>query len=504
MQTFIDTLARILGSYLPNLLAALAILVVGWILALIVAAIVRGILRRTDLDNRIAKWAAGEERGAEIDIERWISQIIFYVLMLFVLVAFFQTLGLTLITQPLNLLLAQVFEFLPRVLAAGLLLLVAWILASALRLLVSRALGATGLDQRLGDEAEVEGRVPLSKALGDAVYWLVFLLFLPTILDALSLQGLLAPVQELLNEVLGFLPNLLAAGLILLVGWFLARIIQRIVTNLLASVGLNQLSERVGISSVLGEQQLSDLLGFVVYVLVLIPVLIAALNALALEAITAPAANMLNTFLTAIPAVFGAALVLALAYVVGRLVAGLVTNLLAGLGFNTVLVRLGVSRTPEAGQRSPAQIVGWLVLVGVMLFAVIEALQLLGFTVLAQMVANFTTFAGQIILGLIIFALGLYIANLAAQAIHESEVNQSGLLAMAARIAILVLAGAMALRQMGLANEIINLAFGLLLGAIAVAVALAFGLGGRDIAARELENMVQSVKEDEPGSTPGV
>jgi len=120
------------------------------------------------------------------------------------------------------------------------------------------------------------------------------------------------------------------------------------------------------------------------------------------------------------------------------------------------------------------------------------------------MVANFTTFAGQIILGLIIFALGLYIANLAAQAIHESEVNQSGLLAMAARIAILVLAGAMALRQMGLANEIINLAFGLLLGAIAVAVALAFGLGGRDIAARELENMVQSVKEDEPGSTPGV
>lgn len=503
MQTFIDTIARILGSYLPNLLAALAILVVGWILALIVAAIVRGILRRTDLDNRIAKWAVGEDRGAEIDIERWISQIIFYVLMLFVLVAFFQTLGLTLITQPLNLLLAQVFEYLPRLLAAGLLLLVAWILASALRLLVTRALGAARLDQRLGDEAEVEGRVPLSKTLGDAVYWLVFLLFLPTILDALSLQGLLAPVQELLNEVLGFLPNILAAGLILLVGWFLARIIQRIVTNLLASVGLNQLSERVGISSVLGEQQLSDLIGFVVYVLVLIPVLIAALNALALEAITSPAANMLNTFLTAIPAVFGAALVLALAYVVGRLVAGLVTNLLAGLGFNTVLVRLGVSRTPEAGQRSPAEIVGWLVLVGVMLFAVIEALQLLGFTVLAQMVANFTAFAGQIILGLIIFALGLYIANLAAQAIHESEVNQSGLLAMAARIAILVLAGAMALRQMGLANEIINLAFGLLLGAIAVAVALAFGLGGRDIAARELESMVQSVKEDEPGSTPG-
>ena len=52
----------------------------------------------------------------------------------------------------------------------------------------------------------------------------------------------------------------------------------------------------------------------------------------------------------------------------------------------------------------------------------------------------------------------------------------------------------MALRQMDLANEIINMAFTLLLGAIAATVALAFGLGGRDVAARELEGWVQSAK----------
>jgi hypothetical protein len=78
--------------------------------------------------------------------------------------------------------------------------------------------------------------------------------------------------------------------------------------------------------------------------------------------------------------------------------------------------------------------------------------------------------------------------------VQASGVAQAGLLAMAARVSSLVLAGAMALRQMGLANEIINLAFGLLLGAIAVAVALAFGLGGRELAARELEGWLQSVK----------
>jgi hypothetical protein len=70
-------------------------------------------------------------------------------------------------------------------------------------------------------------------------------------------------------------------------------------------------------------------------------------------------------------------------------------------------------------------------------------------------------------------------------------------LALAGRIAILVLSGAMALRQMGLANEIVNLAFGLLLGAIAVAVALAFGLGGRDIAARQLERWQKSLESEQ-------
>ncbi|MBN1235254.1 MAG: hypothetical protein JW999_04290 [Methanotrichaceae archaeon] len=64
--------------------------------------------------------------------------------------------------------------------------------------------------------------------------------------------------------------------------------------------------------------------------------------------------------------------------------------------------------------------------------------------------------------------------------------NSSKLPAHAARISILAFAGAMALRQMGPANEIINLAFGLLLGAIAVAIALAFGLGGKEIAAHPL------------------
>jgi hypothetical protein len=155
---------------------------------------------------------------------------------------------------------------------------------------------------------------------------------------------------------------------------------------------------------------------------------------------------------------------------------------------------LGLGKEPAEGQRTPSEIVGYLVLVGIMLFASIEALRLLGFASVAELATQFTAFAGQVILGLAIFGLGLYLANLASNAIKASGAAQAGLLAMAARVSILVLAGAMALGQMGVASDIINMAFGLLIGAIAVAVALAFGLGGREIAGRELDKWLDSVR----------
>ena len=104
-------------------------------------------------------------------------------------------------------------------------------------------------------------------------------------------------------------------------------------------------------------------------------------------------------------------------------------------------------------------------------------------------------FAWHIIVGLIVFGLGLWLADVIAKMVMESNLNQKRLVAMLARVAIVALSLAIALRQMGLANEIINLAFGLLLGAIAVAVAIAFGIGGRDLAKYQLDKWYKAVNE---------
>jgi len=496
MEALWQEITQVVGPYLPRLAAAAAILVIGWLAALLAAAVTRALLHRTTIDDKIANWIAGEEKVEQIDLEGWIARCVYYLAMLFVLIAFFQTLGLTIITEPLNGLLTQLFEFAPRLLAGLALIVAAWLVATVLRLIVSRALGATKLDERLAADAGIEeGKtLPLSASLADALYWLVFLLFLPAILGALALEGLLRPVQAMMDEFLGYLPNLVAAAATLLAGWFLARILRKIVTNLLAAAGVDGIGERVGLKTVLGDQKLSGVLGLVVYILILVPVLIASLNALGLDSLTAPASNMLNTLLDALPSVFGAALVLVIAYVLAKLASGLVANLLSGVGFDRILMKLGLGKEPAEGETTPSEVVGVLVLAAVMLFASMEAADMLGFAAVSGILVEILALAGRIALGMLIFGLGLFLANLAASTVQAAGAAQGWLIAVLARVAILLLTGAMALRQMGLANEIISLAFGLILGAVAIAAAIAFGIGGRGVAARYLEKWTRSVE----------
>jgi hypothetical protein len=493
MENF-DQLLQSVREFLPSILGGLAILILGWLAAWVISALVRAGLKRTSLDNRLAAWMAGEEKGKAIAVEKVVAKIVFYTIMVFVLIAFFQTVGLTQLTEPLNILLSQVFAFAPRVLGGAALAAVAWLVATALRMIIGQVLGRTSLDEKISEQAGEGRKVPLSKTLGDAVFWLVLLLFLPAILGALALEGLLEPVQSMVNKVLEYVPNIASAAAIILIGWFVARIVQRVVSGLLAAVGVDSLAEKVGVSKALGSQSLSQLLGLVVYVLILIPVIVSGLNALGLDAITRPASNMLDTMLAALPRLFAAGLVIAIAYVVGRIVSDLLSNVLRGAGFDKLMGHVGVKSEDRPENRRPSAMAGYLALVAIILFAVIEAFALLGFGMLSELVAQLLVFGSQVLMGLVIFGAGLFLANLAGNTIEAGKASQARILALLARGAILVLAGAMALRQLGLADEIITLAFGLTLGSIAVAAAVAFGIGGREIAARQLEEWHRAVR----------
>jgi len=507
------------NSNLENLLWAVGILLVGLIVSALVSSVVGGLLKKTTIDNRLAAWITGRpEAAGSPQVEKWISTAVFWIIFIFFLIAFFDRLNLTAVSQPLNTFLNQITGFLPKLAAALIWLGIAWVLATVAKMAISRVMRTFNVDERLNQEvgtASSERPLLLSDTVANALYWFIFLLFLPLILDSLEMQQALLPVNNLLNQILAAIPKILEALLIGFVGWLLAMVVRRIVTNLLAAAGADSLGARFGISRAAGGQSLSWIVGTIVYVLILIPTAIAALNALDIQAISQPAVAMLNDILSAVPKIFTAALILAVAYILGRWVGDLVTNILRGIGFNNVFSWLGVQpkqplrltpssidpdatilQEPEVPSRTPSEFVGIVVQVGILLFAVVAATDVLGIPALTAIVSGIVLVAGRVLSGLVVFAIGLYLANLAFSLIASSGTRQARLLGQAARIAIIAFVAALALQQMGIGSDIVNLAFGLLLGAIAVGIALAFGLGGREIAADQIREWLASFKQD--------
>ena len=492
MQTILDSFLVALSVWLPAILAALAILLIGWIVAKILAAITARLLRWAKLDERLAKGmeGAGEKPTS---IENLITKLVFYVIMFMAILGALNALGMTQITALFNDMFAAVFAYLPRVLYALVLGIIAWFVARILRSIVTRVLSRVGVDQRVSEPAGI-APPPISSAIGEAVYWLVWLLFLPAILSVLGLTGILAPVEAMMTSLLAALPKILAAAVIIIVGLFAARILQRIATSALKAFGLDTLSDRVGISRYLGKPNLSGLLGYIVYIIVLVPVLIAALNVTGLTFLAAPLSAMLNQVLLAIPKIFMAAVVLAVTFFIGRVIADVVTTLLTNAGFDGLVARVSLGEVSETPTTSPSKIVGWVVLVVIMLFGALAAASMVGWTAMVIILNAFIAFLARLLVGLIILVVGIYLANLATRVIMSTALNQKRLLALLARVAVIVFATAMALDQIGVANDIVNLAFGIILAGAAFAAALAFGLGGRDVARYELVRMVKNAE----------
>lgn len=492
-----DQLLALAGEDLLNWLSGLAILIVGWIIARIVKAVVYRLMKKTNLDNRLAGSVDDGEGSARLNIESWVSSAAFYLVMLFVLVAFFQAVQLPAVAAPLTSMLDQIAVAAPQLLGAALILLAAWLVATVVKFIVRRTMSMTKLDEKLAAQADIkQPGVNVVDSLANGIFWLVFLLFLPAVLNALGMQGLVEPVTGVVDAILGAVPNIFAAALSLFIGWLIARIVRQVVVNLLAATNVDSFGERIGVSGDKQTQPLSQIIGSIVYILILIPAVITALNALGVEAIAAPAIAMLTSVMNGIPLFFGAAIILLVSYFVGKLVSGLVSNLLAGVGFDRLPEVLGFKTDAEGG-RNLSDVVGYLVLVAVLVLASIEAANMLGFAFLADMLSNVIAFAGQVLLALVVFVIGLYLANLTRDVVVAAGGKNASFMASLARSAILIFVTAMALQQVGVASEIVNMAFGIFLGALGVAAALAFGLGSRETAGKLVDEWLNKFDGEE-------
>lgn len=476
------------GVGLMNLLAAIGILILGYIVARILGGLTRRLLNKVQVDDKVANRLSKDFDLPQVDAENVAASIVFWVVLLFFIVAAIQQLNMAVITAAINPLLTIITtDYIPGLVGAIVLGVVAWVIAVILRAIVVKLCKMLKLDERLTKHGAItdDEQVSITDTLGTLTFWLTILLFIPSILNALGISAIAAPFTQATSAFFEYLPNVVSAAVIFLVGWLMARVLRQLVTSLLTAVKVvDAIGAKIGLT---GQQTLSKLLGTLTYVTIMLMVLIAALDALAIAAISGPATAMLNTIMNALPAFIGAILVLVIAYFIAKLVSQLIVEVLTGLKFDEWPAKLGIHYT---GTQSPSQLVGYIVMIGILLFAAVGAADLLNSSAISLIMTQIIDFFFSAVLALIIMGVGLYIANLIQRIVQSAAGANGRFLGTAARIVIIILAAAMALDQLGLAENIVNLAFGISLAAIAFAAALAFGLGSRDIAGREVDQIL--------------
>ena len=310
----------------------------------------------------------------------------------------------------------------------------------------------------------------------------VFLLMV--VLQYFGLTDVLVPLKDMVGELMGALPNVLGAGIIMYAGWIIAKIVSDLVKVALGKVD-NKLAEKTGNSDI----KISEFGGAFVLVSILMPILVSALGVLNIPAISEPASAMINKLMAAIPNIIGAGIILLVAYLVTKLVISLLSGLLDGMHVNAIPEKMGAQGL-FSESFTVTRLIGSAIMFFSMLSASTAAVNVLGIDVISTIFAKVIEFGGGILVGSIILLIGNFLSTLAYKKLSAGSGEG---MANIARFAILGLVLAMGLRAMGLADNIVNMAFGFTLGSIAIAFALSFGLGGKDAAKVLADNWASKI-----------
>ena len=388
----------------------------------------------------------------------------------------------------------QLVEWGPRVLFAILILVATHFVAKAVQWAISRIVDKLPILKRHPGA----GGDSVGKELGRLGYWLVWLVGLIAALQPLGLSGVMTPVTSMTIEVFAFLPRLLGAGLFFFAGLILARIVRHIIEAALGALNLERLASQAGLK--LGDapvavdshgvpsegvaparSSIARAVGVTVSATIIIFAAIGALQILQISAISDPATSMLNSIALSIPRILAALVWLTLAFIIGRWGKSLLETILPSLGFDNAVRALGVMPTNAV----PSRVIGSLAMTAAIIIGLMESARQVGGDSTAAIMFQITELGGKVIFGTVIIVVGLFLARILASLVGSST-GEAGYGQTIVKYAIIALFTAIGLTFMGLADQIVMMAFGLILGSAAVATAIAFGLGGRDFAARML------------------
>jgi len=217
--------------------------------------------------------------------------------------------------------------------------------------------------------------------------------------------------------------------------------------------------------------------------------------------VTEPIEDFINKVLLFLPNLFSSILILALGFLAGWVTKQVLLKLFRILKLDELSERAGINRIISRGgiKSSPstiiARFVSWIIIFG---FAII-ALDNLRLPAIERLFESFFLYLPNVFIAIIIIIFGLLLGNFLGRTTLIASVNaglkMSGLIAKAVKFSIFVFALSIALEQLGIGKETVVITFAIVFGGVIFALALAFGLGGRDIAKEFLEKKLRGEEE---------
>lgn len=367
-------------------------------------------------------------------------------------------------------------------------LLAAFIAAGIAKLLVTKVLKLIKVDKLFDKWGINDGPVGTSmNFVGRLVYLIVFLMFLPSALDALGLTSVSDPISGFVSSFVDYLPRIIAAVILVYVGIFVALIIGQIVKVLLGKTKIDALIEADGEE---GKKVvlLSDIIVKIVMSVIILITIVQALTVLQIDAISGPALTIVDAIFGAIPSIILAAVVISVGLLVASIACGLLQNVLLAAGFDGIVAKV----LPQL-KVSATKIVVSIVKTLIIIFVVAQAVEVLNLAILTTVVTAVIGYLPLVIKSAVIAFVAFIGAGMIEGLILKSNPKMVTV-AKIVKIAIYTLAAFMILSQLELAQNIVTIAFVVTLGAIAVAFALAFGLGGKDFAKKTLDKVDEKIE----------
>lgn len=317
MEKTLDTIngwLEVLGPFGPWLLALL-IIIVGYFVAKVISGVVRKLLNRTSLDDKLANILGQDTDGCE----RGIASFIFWLLMLYIIVFALNVVNQEAVVEPLNLILTQIFGFIPRLLAALAIGFVAWILATVAKNLIVGLLSASRVDERLG----LGETKPITNSVGLITFFGIILMLLPNVLAQLGWVQISEPITEMVRTIFSYIPNLFAGIIIFAIGYLIASIVQRVLQSVLSSIGADSLPNKLGYrGDLFGGKSLSTILSYIAMATILVIISAQALLVMDLGFISELATGFVPGFLKILLAIIIFAAAFFIANIVGQLIEG--------------------------------------------------------------------------------------------------------------------------------------------------------------------------------------